>query len=212
MCDDIKAGVPETELFDKYQGTYLTRYKGVQHAMSMFKKPKLCADPDEVKEPTVTTIWLFGDAGTGKSRRARKMAFQRGQSLYEKDKGTGIYWDNYIGEDAILLDEMDGATMKWSDFKRITDPFRGPLQVQIKGGTVYLKATTIYITSPQHPVDTYKTLRKVPNDWAQMKRRLYKIYHCSEYNPDIATGMIDVTDEPLPEPIIHDYQPKFNTE
>jgi len=99
-------------------------------------------------ERTVKVFW--GEAGTGKSRRAWEEA---GVTVYPKDPCTK-YWDGYKGEANVIIDEFRGEInishiLRWFD--------RYPVIVECKFGAVTLNATTIWITSNVDPRDWYPT-------------------------------------------------------
>ena len=55
------------------------------------------------------------------------------------------------------------------------------MKVETKGGTVEFVATTIYITTPKTPIDTWAT--RSEEDIAQLTRRITEIRHYPAINP-----------------------------
>jgi len=93
-------------------------------------------------ERSVHVFW--GATGTGKSRRAWDEA---GLLAYPKDPRTK-FWDGYQGNVNVVMDEFRGAIdishlLRWFD--------RYPVIVEVKGSSVVLRATTIWITSNLDP-------------------------------------------------------------
>lgn len=109
-------------------------------------------------------IVYWGQAGTGKSRRA---AAEYPDAYYQD--GTK-WWSNYQAEDAVIIDDFDGD-MPLNAFLRLTD--RYPLQVETKGGYVNFVARTIVITSNLRPEEWYPDL--TPERHAAVMRRLDEI-------------------------------------
>jgi len=87
---------------------------------------------------------FYGPTGTGKSRRAWDEA---GWDAYPKDPNTK-FWDGYRGEKHVVIDEFRGRIdishiLRWLD--------RYPVNVEIKGSVVPLRAERIWITSNLPP-------------------------------------------------------------
>lgn len=109
------------------------------------------------------TIYVFwGVTGTGKSRRAWEEA---GLQAYPKDPRSK-FWCGYINQVNVVLDEFRGG-IDISHMLRWTD--RYPVQVEIKGSSRPLLASTIWITSNLHPMDWYPDIDPQTKD-ALMRR------------------------------------------
>lgn len=86
----------------------------------------------------------YGRTGSGKSRRAWGEA---GMDAYPKDPNTK-FWDGYRMQSNVVIDEFRGSisishVLRWLD--------RYPVIVEVKGSSVVLKASKIWITSNLHP-------------------------------------------------------------
>lgn len=97
-------------------------------------------------ERQVNVYW--GKTGTGKSRRAWE---EGGMDAYPKDPRSK-FWDGYRGQSNVIIDEFRGGIdishmLRWLD--------RYPVIVEVKGGSVVLKAKTIWITSNLDPRQWY---------------------------------------------------------
>lgn len=105
---------------------------------------------------------FWGRTGTGKSRRAWEEA---GVDSYTKDPNTK-FWCGYAGQTAVVIDEFRGRIdvshlLRWLD--------RYPVNVEIKGSSVPLGATTYWITSNMDPRSWYPELD--PETLAALLRR-----------------------------------------
>ena len=113
-------------------------------------------------------VVLWGRTGTGKSRRAWDEA---GLEAYPKDPRTK-FWDGYRGQEHVVIDEFRGGIdiahlLRWFD--------RYPVIVEVKGSSVVLKATKIWITSNLSPDDWY------PETDAETKAALRRRINVTHY-------------------------------
>lgn len=97
-------------------------------------------------ERTINVYW--GVTGSGKSRRAWDEA---GLDAFPKDPRTK-FWDGYRGHRHVVIDEFRGGIdvahlLRWFD--------RYPVVVEVKGSSVVLAATTIWVTSNLDPRQWY---------------------------------------------------------
>lgn len=98
-----------------------------------------------------TAVVYCGPTGVGKSRRAWSEATF---DAFPKDPRTK-WWDGYTGEQHVVVDEFRGSIdiahlLRWLD--------RYPVLVEVKGGTIPLRATRIWFTSNLHPRYWYPEL------------------------------------------------------
>lgn len=94
---------------------------------------------------------FYGPTGTGKSRRAWNEA---GSDAYCKDPRSK-FWCGYSGQEHVVVDEFRGGIdvshlLRWFD--------RYPVNVELKGSSIPLSATTVWITSNLHPNEWYPEL------------------------------------------------------
>lgn len=111
-------------------------------------------------ERRCTVYW--GRTGTGKSRRAWEEA---GLEAYPKNPRSK-FWDGYRGHEHVVMDEFRGGIdiaylLIWLD--------RYPVIVEVKGSSVVLRATHVWITSNVDPRDWYPTADQETKD-ALMRR------------------------------------------
>lgn len=115
--------------------------------------------PSDIK-PVV--YWIWGETGTGKTKRAREISDDNYDDLdYKNDFLIG-----YTGKSCVVFDDFRGGVpfnllLKMLDYGKCT--------VNTKGGCVSFAATTVIITAPYHPEKIYK---KVGENLAQLIRRI----------------------------------------
>lgn len=108
----------------------------------------------------VDVIILIGKPGTGKSR----WAYDNYPDLYSKPEGQ--WYDGYIGQKTLLLDDYYGD-IPYSQLLKVCD--RYPVQVPVKGGFVYAQWTTVIITSNRPVEEWYQ------QDLSAFKRRITRL-------------------------------------
>ena len=113
-------GDRETKMYARYQ--------------KFFDNLELSARPDERYEGDLSqkNIWIYGDAGVGKSRKVREMADADHAQIF--DKPLNKWWDGYEKQGYVVIEDIDrdnarflvGLIKKWSD--------RYPFTAETKGG------------------------------------------------------------------------------
>ncbi|MDE7433268.1 MAG: hypothetical protein K2N34_15330 [Lachnospiraceae bacterium] len=104
----------------------------------------------------ITTIWICGKTGTGKSSLAKEYAMKRNEPYYVAGSSRDIF-QNYEGEHILILDELRPKSIPYEDLLRILDPFGMGDQV-MSPSRYHDKALTcdlIIITSPYNPFTFY---------------------------------------------------------
>ena len=128
------------------------------------------------KNEIVTIIWLFGKAGTGKTRLARQYAEQYDLNYFI----TGSIRDpfqQYNLEHVIILDELRPHQFDYSDLLKMFDPYNVKAMASSRYFDKPLLANIYIITSPYSPYDFFLELtknRKISHidSWGQLMRRL----------------------------------------
>lgn len=136
-CERVSGGESLAQVAQEYPSAFVRNYKGLAVLRGLLK-------PTEAtwRGPRCV-FWLWGEAGTGKSRTA----YDYDGLPYEPiraGKGT-VWWDGYAGQKVILFDDIRRDEVTCQQFLRWTDgrDFVG----QVKGGTVGVEAHTWIFTS-----------------------------------------------------------------
>lgn len=131
---DIARSAPP--VYIKYHKGLLAYRNAIQPRITQFTKPYVHV--------------IFGEPGSGKT----KMVFESGKEIYnvmEPINGS-LWFDGYEGHEAILLDDFYGW-IKYHTLLQLLDGY--PMQLPIKGSTVWKNWTTVFITSNKHPSQWY---------------------------------------------------------
>lgn len=151
---DVISGVSMREIAAAHPIAYTKYYKGLERLQWRLA-------PDRVDPPEV--VWLWGMAGTGKTRRACDC-----DSVYIKDNTQ--WWDGYEFQRRIVIDDFDKGCWPFRDLLRLLD--RYPYQGQTKGGYIKINSPEIYITCEWAPDQGGWS---IGNELNQILRRITRI-------------------------------------
>lgn len=136
------------------------------------------------KNAIVTIIWLFGKAGTGKTRLARQYAEQFDPNYFI----TGSIRDpfqQYNLEHVVILDELRPHQFDYSDLLKMFDPYNDRAMASSRYFDKPLLANVYIITSPYSPYNFFLELTKKKqtshiDSWGQLMRRLTLVIEISK--------------------------------
>lgn len=125
----------------------------IRHGRALKEYKRTITEPRRFK----SKVFLFcGPPGVGKSTMWRLLAECLG--TYYKvpaPKGSGLYYDDYDGQDTLILDEFDGNFMKPTDFNTLCDEHECVLPVH--GGAGHqMVSKYIFIVSNYTPKQWWK--------------------------------------------------------
>lgn len=158
-------------------GISLARYKkkveDVWNAHLLIKYKEWLTEKYEKQEP-IRCIWLFGNAGTGKTRYATSFA-RKNEITYFKSKSSNDPFENYAGESILILDELRPNSLTYSDLLQILDPFQYEKSTVARYHNAPIQADIIFITSPYGPIEFYSKIKGIDSEidsFNQLRRRL----------------------------------------
>lgn len=126
---------------------------------------KLMHAPERDWQMVVQVFW--GPTGSGKSTRARNE--NPGAYWKSRNAGGSQYFDNYNGQDTIIMDEFRGW-IPFDSLLRLLDST--PHQLDIKHGAVAMSAKKVVFTSNDHPSEWYHLTRFPWNSQNPLLRRI----------------------------------------
>lgn len=179
LKETIDSGASLTQIADQHFGAFV-RY---ERSIRSYKRLKL--SPRDW-QPEVIVLW--GDTGTGKTRRA----YESSDSPYFHPGGP--WFDGYEGQEVVIFDDFSGSCFPIAYLLKLLD--RYPMDVPIKGGFVKWTPKKIFITSNMNPKDWYS--KALPEHVKAMERRFT---HVEEF--------IDFTRERIP-PQVQEQFKQFN--
>lgn len=133
------------------------------------------------------TVWIHqGDAGTGKTRAVYERAHVQFQELpYALFSYSPEWWDGYMGEQVILLDDFYGQ-IPLNRLLRILDRYK--ILLPVKGSYGFSLWSEVHITTNQPWEDWYQIIRERSQSqentgyvlFNALKRRINKVIHYRE--------------------------------
>ena len=163
LLNALYSGIMTKEEAEKHMtGAQYGRYRRQVEEVWAKRLRNLAAEwREEMNEQgkQVTVIWLYGEAGTGKTRLAREIATKRNQPYYISGSSRDVF-QAYSGEHTIILDELRPKVMEYQDILRIMDPFGLTDGVMAPSRYVDkpLAVDLIIITTPYSPWLFYRVL------------------------------------------------------
>lgn len=113
---------------------------------SIMSESRVCP---EIMKGDLPHLWLFGRAGSGKS----KWAFDTYPDLFEKAADTK-WWCGYQGQEVVLIDDFDKYHIKQGyHLKKWAD--RYPFNAEMKGSSLKIRPALIIVTSNYEPEDIW---------------------------------------------------------
>ncbi len=172
--DKLKAGDNIEDIMNNDFETYC-RYRG-----GIKDYAQVCAKVNSQAFRKVKTTVLYGDTGTGKTRKAMEKCSYKitGDSLQ--------WWDGYNGEKTILIDEYD-SQIKCTEMLNILDGYQ--LRLPIKCGFTYAQWTEVYITSNIAPNEWHCNAKEQHR--AALKRRISKILNMNTISSQLSNTYQD---------------------
>lgn len=162
---DIKRKIDEMQPLSVIQDDHFASFVRHSKFFKEYKRQKTAARNFK------TQVWLFiGPPGHGKSTMMKILAPMLGSVFKARNKkSSGLYWDDYDGQDVIILDEFNGARMIPEDFNDLADEHECVLPVHGGAGhqmvSKYLFIGTNYLPRQwwknRNPAQLRQTLRRI---------------------------------------------------
>jgi len=144
----------------------------VRHNKSITEYRRIITEKRDFK----TKTFLFvGPPGKGKSTLMKILARYVGATVYKvpAKKGSGLYFDDYDGQEVMLLDEFSGATCPPEFFNLLADEHECVLPVH--GGAGHqMVSKYLFIASNYAPKSWWS--KRTPNQLLQTTRRIDVVF------------------------------------
>lgn len=133
--------IREYNIQNKLSAVEYDKYKrSIENAFSFRQKILL-----ERKERSMECVFISGTSGSGKTTQAKRMCEKKGYSYFVSSSSNDPF-DGYMGEDAIILDDLRGSVFTFADLLKITDNHTSSL-VKSRYKNKILECKLLIITS-----------------------------------------------------------------
>lgn len=164
VAEEVKKSRSDREIAQERPTVFMRYFKGI-NALRM-----ALADPP--RRASIQTMVLHGGTGTGKTFWAYDKCPGLYRVLLPAQRGAALWWDGYIGQDAILFDDFYGQ-IDLATMLHLLDPY--PLTLAVKGSFTLARWTKVIITSNKSPMDWYSGTDPDPMVLAALMRRLHSM-------------------------------------
>lgn len=171
--------ITKSEIEQRLTGSQYAKAKQkieILHMKRLETQSELWRQEMIAKNEMVTIIWLFGQAGTGKTRLARQYA-ERYDPNYFITGSIRDPFQQYNLEHVIILDELRPHQFDYSDLLKMFDPYNVKAMASSRYFDKPLLANVYIVTSPYSPFNFFLELTKKKksghiDSWGQLMRRL----------------------------------------
>ncbi|UPW41889.1 replication associated protein [Dipodfec virus RodF1_112] len=154
------------EAIEEYPETVAKYHKGLQIIANYYKKPATFHRLNPRR-----CIWLYGAAGSGKTRRAKEIFDQEHYlpgDVYLFVQGNKEFINGYMGEKGALLDDFRHDQINFAVLLKMLDPWND-CPVNTKGSWEWWIADLVIITCCKSPQEEF---RGIQEDLNQLLRRI----------------------------------------
>jgi len=144
LDDGASLAVVSREFF----GDFLRYGRGITAYKNLHARPR---------DFKTLVILVVGPSGVGKSYFARRLlapalSFALSGTCHDvftvsPPKGSGLYWDNYVGQSVTVLDEFDGYYMPPTSFNQLADAYEHAVPVHGQSNVQFTSRVLIVVSN-----------------------------------------------------------------
>ncbi len=118
--EEIVEKIASGEIKEYNYAEYISPNDYVKYGAQIEKAFKYRRDKIYTGNRNLEVIYITGGSSTGKTTFAKMLAEKKGYSFYLSSSDNDIL-DGYKGEDCLILDDLRGSAMRFSDFIKMID-------------------------------------------------------------------------------------------
>jgi len=166
ILNDLADGkINEYDLYSTQSSEWCRKHiKDINNSLIVRSKKFMVSD----KVRNMDVVYIYGNARTGKSYLAKKMCKDANMSFYVSSSGKNPF-DDYMGQDAIILDDVRPSDFKFSELLKILDNHMSS-KVSARYHNVDLNCKVLYITTVLSLDDFYKAIQESYNEAVEQLR------------------------------------------
>ena len=161
LLDQLYLGlITKKDIEDTLSGSQYARNKRQieeVHAKMLENKAKEWRKQALANNIAITSVWITGQSGVGKSSLAKEYAQKSGNDYFMTGSSRDLF-QGYSGERTLIIDEFRVGIVEYSDLLKILDPYgisNTPVMLPSRYTDKSLCCDTIIITSPYDPHQFY---------------------------------------------------------
>lgn len=151
---------------------YANQLDKIEDGLRQLRFKKWVEEKKKTKEK-IKIVWVFGAAGTGKTRYCRDFCKRKGFNFFVTTASNDPFQD-YNGEKVLIIDELRPDTFLYRDLLQILDPYNFDQKKTIaRYHNARIMSDYIFVTSPFDPFTFYSKMNNNKQDgFDQLNRRI----------------------------------------
>lgn len=152
---------------------FVTTINKIEEINNEAKQAEWIAEHEKSQKP-ITVIWIYGQAGVGKTEFAKHVAKKYSiDNKYDFTGSTRDLFQNIGTASSLIIDEIRPKDIRFNDLLKICNPYNffkwAPSRYQDRA----IIADTIIFTSPYSPIKFFNLYKLDNNDsFSQLQRRI----------------------------------------